>query len=366
MYRSMLKKYPVIELPAASFFKDDWFVGSALMGQDFKAFKKGIYAYNQETIWTKVLDLERLNPYWEIYNRTSNFLLVDQDDAFSFSFLVDFLEEIKTSFSKAFTFFFIASDPSLSEVLATYDAEFMLGRIPFFIDQSLVGSYLKVFVEQDGRFFPLLDCTVFDLNEKHYFEINCNHFYLELLDYFFHQKIPPKFKQFEQIFSINLSDSFLNFIGNQEHIRLVSLVDCLLQLSMHHVPISGNYRGHTTKKLLKRLALSAAILNLDLKKSYSVLSLDYCSFLDKELEKIQKTYPLLMKTYSKAILKDRYGLTDALYHYLSGDLLMARVSHDLKDVTYFTDLPFVPKRLSTKEFKGLVLNIIEGKKEKND
>lgn len=362
MYAEIVKKYKVIERTSASFLKEEWFVGSALMGQDFKQFKEGIYTYRQETIWTKVLELERINPYWEIYNRTSNFLLVDQPDTLALSFLLDLLKEMKAYFSKEFSFVFLASDPSLSELLLAHNCELIFGKIPFFIDKSLVGSYLKIFVKQKGHYIPLLDCTIFDIEKKHYFEINCNQLYVEFLDYFLHRRIPPKFKRFEQIFSINLSDSFLNFIAIQEQIRLVSLFDCLTQLSKHSVKIGGNYRGHTTKKLLKRLALSATMLDVDLKKGYFLLDPDYGAFLEKEREKIQNRYPKLMKTYSKEILKERYGLTDVLYRYLSGHLLVSKIGHELQGLTYFTDLPFLSKPLLESDFKRVVKNIIAGKK----
>ena len=109
MYTEILNKYEIFKLRENGFVNNEWFVGSALMGHNFKQFREGIYYYYQETIWTRVLDLECINPYWEIYNRTYNFLLVDKPCSLAINFLLDVLEEIKKYFSKDLKFVFITS-----------------------------------------------------------------------------------------------------------------------------------------------------------------------------------------------------------------------------------------------------------------
>ena len=107
-------------------------------------------------------------------------------------------------------------------------------EIPFFIENSKVGNYLKIFVKNGGQFIPIIDCTEFEIESKKYFEVNINKFYLKLLDYFFHGKTPEKFKSFESNFNFNVENSFSEFIDSQENIRVVSLFDCLIQLSSNH------------------------------------------------------------------------------------------------------------------------------------
>ena len=247
MYTEILNKYEIFKLRENGFVNNEWFVGSALMGHNFKQFREGIYYYYQETIWTRVLDLECINPYWEIYNRTYNFLLVDKPCSLAINFLLDVLEEIKKYFSKDLKFVFITSDSSASDILLENKCEIISANIPFFIEDSLVGNYLKVFVKNDNQFIPLIDCTLFKIENKSYFEVNINKFYIEILNYLLYKNIPPKFTFFEKIFKINIADSFSNFIDIQENIRIVSLFDCLVKLSENNVKISGTYKGHTTK-----------------------------------------------------------------------------------------------------------------------
>ncbi|RLK63980.1 hypothetical protein D3H64_01640 [Atopobacter sp. AH10] len=362
MYSEILNTYEVIELQNNGFTKNEWFIGSALMGQDFSQLREGAYFYYQETIWTKVLELESINPYWEIYNRTDNFLLVDKGSSFEIEFLLDVLTEIKKYLAKELEYFFVTTDPFASEILKKNKYEVISEDMPFFIGEEKVGSYLKVFAHHGQRFVPVVDCTIFKWQGKRYFEINSNKFYLELLEYILYKKIPAKFLQADEIFNLGMASDFSEYIDFQENIRLVSLLDCLLKLSESHEKLTGNYRGHTTKKLLKKFAVYASVTKHEIERACSVLSPSYSDFLKKELDKMKAYYPQLMAKYSKDILRDRYGVTDLLFHHLSGDLTLTRVNHKLENVQYFTDIPFVEQALSIEQFKATIAKIIEGKK----
>ena len=95
MFSEIIKEYDIVTLKDKGFLRDEWFIGSALMAHDYENLSEGIYFYSQETIWTRVLELEHINPYWEIYNQTYNFLLVNSQDSLIINFLTKLLKEIE-------------------------------------------------------------------------------------------------------------------------------------------------------------------------------------------------------------------------------------------------------------------------------
>ncbi|HGR8123398.1 TPA: hypothetical protein ACL6IK_001757, partial [Streptococcus pneumoniae] len=228
MFSEIIKKYDIVTLKDSGFLRGDWFIGSALMAHDYESLKEGIYFYPQETIWTRILDLEYINPYWEIYNQTYNFLLVNKQDSLAMNFLTSLLREIEVISSKTLDFVVITSNEHLIRNLIDRDYYIITKEIPFFIENSKVGNYFKIFVKNGGQFIPIIDCTEFKIQSKKYFEININKFYLKLLDYFLHGEIPEKFKFFGNTSNFNIESLFLEFIDSQENIRVVSLLDCLI------------------------------------------------------------------------------------------------------------------------------------------
>lgn len=359
MFSEIIKEYDIVTLKDKGFLRDEWFIGSALMAHDYENLSEGIYFYSQETIWTRVLELEHINPYWEIYNQTYNFLLVNSQDSLIINFLTKLLKEIEAVFSKKLDFVIITSNEQLVSNLIDRDYSVITKEIPFFIENSKVGNYLKIFVKNGGQFIPIIDCTEFEIESKKYFEVNINKFYLKLLDYFFHGKTPEKFKSFESNFNFNVENSFSEFIDSQENIRVVSLFDCLIQLSSNHIEISGNYKGHTVKKILKKFALYSVITKLDIMKASYLLKTDYFDFIMREINNITTTYPKLIHKYPKDVLSDRYGITNEVYSYLTGENLLYKVNHKSDEVRYFTDIPFIDTPLSIEEFDQIVSKILK-------
>lgn len=359
MFSEIIKKYDIVTLKDSGFLRGDWFIGSALMAHDYESLKEGIYFYPQETIWTRILDLEYINPYWEIYNQTYNFLLVNKQDSLAMNFLTSLLREIEVISSKTLDFVVITSNEHLIRNLIDRDYYIITKEIPFFIENSKVGNYFKIFVKNGGQFIPIIDCTEFKIQSKKYFEININKFYLKLLDYFLHGEIPEKFKFFGNTSNFNIESLFLKFIDSQENIRVVSLLDCLIQLSSKNIEISGNYKGHTVKKILKKFALYSVITKLDITKVNHLLRNDYIYFLMKEIDNITKKYPKLIQKYPRDILSDRYGITNEVYRYLIGENLHIKINHKLDEVRYFTDIPFIDTSLSIEEFDKIVSKILK-------
>ena len=311
MFSEIIKEYDIVTLKDKGFLRDEWFIGSALMAHDYENLSEGIYFYSQETIWTRVLELEHINPYWEIYNQTYNFLLVNSQDSLIINFLTKLLKEIEAVFSKKLDFVIITSNEQL----------------------------------------------VSNLIDRDYSVIN--KFYLKLLDYFFHGKTPEKFKSFESNFNFNVENSFSEFIDSQENIRVVSLFDCLIQLSSNHIEISGNYKGHIVKKILKKFALYSVITKLDIMKASYLLKTDYFDFIMREINNITTTYPKLIHKYPKDVLSDRYGITNEVYSYLTGENLLYKDNHKSDEVRYFTDIPFIDTPLSIEEFDQIVSKILK-------
>lgn len=359
MFSKIIKKYDIVTLKDNGFLRDDWFIGSALMAHDYKNLKEGIYFYSQETIWTRILELEYINPYWEIYNQTYNFLLVNKQDLLAMNFLTNLLREIEVISSKTLEFVIITSNEHLIRNLIDRDYYIVTKEIPFLIENLKVGNYFKIFVKNGGQFIPIIDCTEFKIQSKKYFEVNINKFYLKLLDYFIHKKIPEKFKFFENNSNFNIGNSFLEFIDSQENIRVVSLFDCIIQLSSNNIEISSNYKGHTVKKILKKFALYSVITKLDITRVNDLLRNDYINFLIQEINNITKKYPKLIQKYPRGILSDRYGITNEIYKYLIGENLHLKINHRLDEIRYFTDIPFIDTSLSIEEFDKIISKILK-------
>ncbi|HGQ7831025.1 TPA: hypothetical protein ACL1W8_001644, partial [Streptococcus pneumoniae] len=126
-----------------------------------------------------------------------------------------------------------------------------------------------------------------------------------------------------------------------------------------NIEISGNYKGHTVKKILKKFALYSVITKLDITKVNHLLRNDYIYFLMKEIDNITKKYPKLIQKYPRDILSDRYGITNEVYRYLIGENLHIKINHKLDEVRYFTDIPFIDTSLSIEEFDKIVSKILK-------
>ena len=107
-FAELAQKLHVKILSPKSVINDKWFIGSALQSVDFKNFKRGIYFYEQPTIWTRMLDVEIINPYWEIKNDTTNFLIVNESEYQQISLLKEILKFYldKTNEKKDTLYFF--------------------------------------------------------------------------------------------------------------------------------------------------------------------------------------------------------------------------------------------------------------------
>lgn len=306
---------------------------------------------NLSTAYEKFKDIER--------DKVIDNPLVNKQDSLAMNFLTSLLREIEVISSKTLDFVVITSNEHLIRNLIDRDYYIITKEIPFFIENSKVGNYFKIFVKNGGQFIPIIDCTEFKIQSKKYFEININKFYLKLLDYFLHGEIPEKFKFFGNTSNFNIESLFLEFIDSQENIRVVSLLDCLIQLSSKNIEISGNYKGHTVKKILKKFALYSVITKLDITKVNHLLRNDYIYFLMKEIDNITKKYPKLIQKYPRDILSDRYGITNEVYRYLIGENLHIKINHKLDEVRYFTDIPFIDTSLSIEEFDKIVSKILK-------
>ena len=215
IFQEIIDKNNVITITHNEIYKEGWFIGSALMGQDFKNLSQNKYFYKQDTAWTKVIDLKKISPYWEIHNKTLNFLFVDQHLDTSLNLLNDilWLDNNRQSYAEK--------------------------KIPFSIENNRVGSYFKVFVYDDvnKKFYPFVDCTRFHLYGKEYFDININQFYMEMVKYLISKTyIPFKFKIYFEIFKIQKKVD--EVLETQDETKFISLLDCLLYMSDRECPIT--------------------------------------------------------------------------------------------------------------------------------
>ena len=337
--------------------RSKWFIGSALMGQNFEELPSGQYFYEQDTIWSRVLDMNQINPYWEIHNRTKNFLMKNQSIEQSMDILIEYIRKLNIVSSND-DIYFITDDSQIIHYIQSREYGLLKLHLPFYIEKDLVGSYLKVFIRTNGQLHPLVDCTIFKKSDEDYFEININLFYHEMI--LFHRDgiIPQKYKTFTSIFG--KSEPYETFYLNQDKIKFLSLFDCVLFLSDQDSKIDSSYKGHTTKKIVKDFVFYSLVNNSDLSKMYSYLKIDFIDFIKNELIKIEKVYPKIIRS-KKTDLAATYGISEKTLRYLTGAYVSN--SFSLSDgCRFFTDISFLPGYQDFDNFKSQIIQIIESKK----
>lgn len=242
---NVIEKYHCRDISSKKITKDKWFIGSALQSVNYTDLSSGYYYYNQPTIWTRMLSVDPVNPYWEVHNETENFLLIDRSNAeivyFLQSVLATYVQEKLGECIKLYSF----GKGSLGFLDANIQ-EIEL-EVPFHINKQRVGNYRKIFALVGDRFYPAIDCTEFQINKRGYFEININLSYLEMLcdqlDCIFCGK-----RYLEIVDSFGIGSEQL--ISDQRVIRLISLVETVKFIEKYQITVASNYLGHTVKKYI--------------------------------------------------------------------------------------------------------------------
>ena len=358
IFQEIIDKNNVITITHNEIYKEGWFIGSALMGQDFKNLSQNKYVYKQDTVWTKVIDLKKISPYWEIHIKTVKFLFVDQHLDTSLNLLNDILKVLKEeSGNSKLQFIYITEDEDIKKWLDNNRQSYAEKKIPLSIENNRVGSYFKVFVYDDvnKKFYPFVDCTRFHLYGKEYFDININQFYMEMVKYLISKTyIPFKFKIYFEIFKIQKKVD--EVLETQDETKFISLLDCLLYMSDRECPITSDYSGHITKKILKKFIFYALINGKNPEMVFDKLNPEYVIFLKKELGNYKKKFLNLIDKYDLETLEDRYGISRDIYEYLTGKY--KPVKYDERErIRYFTDIPFIQENVEYLDFEQLVRKI---------
>ena len=352
-FAELAKKLHVKILSPKSVINDKWFIGSALQSVDFKNFKRGIYFYEQPTIWTRMLDVEIINPYWEIKNDTTNFLIVNESEYQQISLLKEILKfYLDKTNEKKDTLYFFGEPWSLLE--EEYSIEVNNLKLPFFIEKKEVGSYLKIYQKRGEVFYPLIDCTRFEINSNKYFEININSSYMDMAI----NKLKTIFES-EKYASIFSAIKLENTITDQRAIRLYSLTYTLQYLSNLDLPVDSSYMGHSIKKMLKMLALQIKLLKVNSAVFDKLMSKTYFDLLKSEIQRLDHFDKSLLTQIDSHTLMDRYGISRDFQLALTNKLVVYR---NYDSVIYYTDIPFCPQINSDEQFI-FTMKSIQRKKE---
>lgn len=311
-----------------------WFVGSALQAINFKELKQGIYYYEQPTIWTRMLQSDIVNPYWEIKNDTVNFLVVNESEEKQVNLLNKvlgfYLERVNENNDSVY---FFGQPWTLLRDNTDFCNIFHL-NVPFFIENNKVGSYLKIFQKRNGRYYPLIDCTRFKFSEKVYFEVNINLSYIEMAQ-----------KQLNTIFDgvkyCDISSIFKcqKLTVDQRFIRLYSLAYTLHYLYQNNFSIDSKYLGHSIKKMIKMFALQAFLLDLPIEKFESIISDFFYKVFVKEVDKLYNFDTRILNKYDSYVLSDRFGITKDVQLAFTNKASVYR-SYKRSQLLYYTDIPF--------------------------
>ena len=144
IFQEIIDKNNVITITHNEIYKEGWFIGSALMGQDFKNLSQNKYFYKQDTVWTKVIDLKKISPYWEIHNKTLNFLFVDQHLDTSLNLLNDILKVLKEeSGNSKLQFIYITEDEDIKNGWTITDKVMQKRKFPFLLKIIELEATLK-------------------------------------------------------------------------------------------------------------------------------------------------------------------------------------------------------------------------------
>lgn len=332
--------------------KDDWFVGSALNGIDFKNLKKGQYYYFQETLWSRILNLDEINTYWRLHNETYNYLIVDGDFT---KILADFIRYMSVNLNIELTDFYILGPKFDMKDINSYEY-----KLPFYIENEEVGTYLRIFAKKKNRFFPLTDCTLFTMKEKEYFEININKIYVDLVDNF-------KFSYFEiSDYSIlknkvSYSVDFYDLKLNTNKIKLLSLIDSINSVCPYFIKTGSKYVGHTIKTILKKIAILILILKQDMDKVCKGFNEDYLEFISKEIDRIERIDLDSLKKYSEFQLKDELGISQDIINYKKNLNVINTIPTKVEDIRYFTDIPLIEDINNEEKFLLAINNVLKNK-----
>lgn len=353
--KEVFKKYQCEDLTTYELTQGKWFIGSALQAVAYPDLNKGCYYYHQPTIWTRMLQVDPINPYWEIHNETENFLLVDGSNKEATALLEDVLTEYFQKKSKKplkLYSFGVGKRWLFAGKVVETELE-----IPFYIDKIRVGNYRKVFVQIEGRFYPLLDCTEFQYGQKNYFEINLNCSYLEMarrqLACIFYGERYLKYTEYFELTPAKL-------ITDQRYLRLISLLETVAFLEKHAFKTTASYLGHTVKKIHKLLALQVFLLRLPSTTLHELLDGSALESVKQEIHKLETFELANLEKYAPEILADRYGITLEMQTALQGKKDYVR-NYTQKTAKYFTDLPFCTDIQTEAEFITTLLKIQQQK-----
>lgn len=351
-YQKLIPYKEMVNISSNSIFRENWFIGSALMSVDYKNLPTGSYYYFQETVWSKILNLRNINPYWEIHNRTFNVLLVNSSIKESLNFFYDFLNNLKSEIlCKGKDLVFLSSNDNFLEIAKQFECSTMSIKLPFYIEDHEVGTYSKLFVSQGTKYYPLVDFTHFD-EKNSYFEISINKTYIELF-YHLNKKVSNLPRQ-----SRGIKYEF----QNQDQMRFYSLLECVYFLNDNNCLLSNAYNGHTTKKILKEFYIYGKITNLLPAINSLGLSKEFKIFLEREEHKFETIYPKLIKKHTKDKLLDTYGVTNIMYEFFQGSYRTKNYEPAKDTIHYFTDIPFLDNGISWEEFQEIIVSITERKK----
>lgn len=363
-YLQLVPYEKMINISSNSILRGKWFVGSALMGTEYQKLECGNYYYFQDTIWSKVLNITEINPYWEIYNRTFNVLLINSNYTNMQEIITYFLDKLSEllGISKK-SFCFVTSDSEFLNIIESNQYSFINKVIDFKIENSKVGTYSKLFIYDDSHFFPLIDFTHFKKEERKYFEISVNKTYIEFFESWRYKEImSPKYQRFFEKYKMLGSIFDSKLLQNQDIIRFVSLLDCIIYLNKEKYPISAEYNGHIVKKILKELYFYAQINNYNILSVEKELNEEYRNFLEKEQRNYKEKYPPLVEKYSLEELGGTFGVSAKVAQFLKGNYQQKTKYFNIENIKFYTDIPFVEEKITLKEFELIVNKIIERKK----
>lgn len=363
-YLQLIPYEEMIDISSNSILRGKWFVGSALMGTEFQKLKSGNYYYFQDTIWSKVLNIAEINPYWEIYNRTFNVLLIDSDFANMEKIVTYFLNKLSELVDVSErTYCFVSSEAEFLKIIECKQYKCIHEVIDFKIENLKVGTYTKLFVVVEEHFYPLIDFTHFKKDDKKYFEISVNKTYIEFFESWKYKEIKSqKYKYFFEKYGMSKKVFNKKLLYNQDIIRFVSLLDCMLYLSKQKYPITTGYNGHIVKKILKELYFYAQINNYNILDKENDLNMEYKKFLEKEKSNYKEKYPTLVDKHSLEELSDTFGVSIKVSQFLKGNYQSVIYQPSIEDIKFYTDIPFIEEKLTLKEFELIINRIVERKK----
>lgn len=360
-YKKLIPIRDFKDITSNSILKGEWFVGSALTGVDYARLETGCYFYYQDTIWSKIIDMEQVNPYWEIFNQTFNVLLVNCSKKTLLDFIMYFITNLKIELNINNNELIVAtSNEYFRNLLNKLNINSVYIKLPFYINKKEVGVYSKLFVYKNNSIYPLIDFTNFVEDDRDYVEVSINKNYINIYRKLVLGVIElPKIKILDKYFP-NLK-GFSSFYNSQEIIRFGSLMECAMYLSKQkHYP-NSKYNGHVTKKILKEVFFYGEVLKSPLLDSDVDFCNEYIDFFISEKKKYLSSYKKLTKQRYTEDLLSTHGLSHKLYLFLLGEYRHHFYQVDKSNLNYFTDLPFVEEGIEINQL-GDILEYIKRRK----